>query len=171
VNDEPDFVVIGLLRRAHGVKGEIFVQPVTDMPERFDRLDRVLLRQNGGIREIGIEAVNAKGRSLFLKFKGVDDRAGAQALTGSELGVRMADVWPVPEDTYYVFDLVGCRVVGSTGGEIGVVREVLKMPANDVFVVDSGSKEFLIPAVKSIVKGVDLERRVVTIEEMEGLLD
>jgi 16S rRNA processing protein RimM len=61
--------------------------------------------------------------------------------------------------------------VGSTGGEIGVVREVLKMPANDVFVVDSGSKEFLIPAVKSVVKGVDLERRVVTIEEMEGLLD
>ena len=72
--------------------------------------------------------------------------------------------------SYYVFDLVGCRVVGNSG-EIGVIREVLKMPANDVLVVDSGSREVLIPAVKSVVREVDLEGRVVTIEEMEGLLD
>ena len=128
------------------------------------------MRKDGEIREIGVEAVIARGGTLVLKLEGVDDRAGAQALTGSELGVRMAEVWPVPEGTYYVFDLVGCRVVGNSG-EIGVIREVLKMPANDVLVVDSGSREVLIPAVKSVVREVDLEGRVVTIEEMEGLLD
>jgi 16S rRNA processing protein RimM len=170
VNDEPDFVVIGLLRRAHGVRGEIVLQPVTDMPERFGRLERALLRKGGEIREIGVEAVTARGKTLVLKLEGVDVRAEAQTLTGSELGVRRAEVWPVPEGTYYVFDLVGCRVVGNSG-EIGVIREVLKMPANDVLVVECDSKEVLIPAVKSVVKEVDLKRRVVTIEEMEGLLD
>jgi 16S rRNA processing protein RimM len=171
VNDEPDFVVIGLLGRARGVGGEIFVRPVTDMPERFHRLDRALLRQNGRIREIEIDAVKTQGDSLILKLEGIDTRSDARSLNGAELGVRRDNVWPVPEGTYYVFDLVGCKVVGVAGREIGMIRDVLKMPANDVLVVMSGSKECLIPAVKSVVKEVDLEQKLVTIEEMEGLLE
>lgn len=171
MNDEPDFVVIGLLRRAHGVGGEIYVEPVTDIPGRFDGMRRVLLRREGSVREIGIESVRGKGKSLILKFEGVDDRSSAKALTGAELGVRKDDVWPLPEGTYYVFDLVGCEVLGKNSGRIGVIRDVWKTGANDVLVVMSGSREVLIPAVGHVVKTVDLEGRTVLIEEMEGLLD
>lgn len=171
MSDESDFVVIGLLRRAHGVEGELSVEPVTDMPERFDRLKRVLVRHSGSTREIGVQRVRSKGRSILLKLDGVDDRTAAEALKGAAIGVRRKDVWPVPEDTYYVFDLIGCRVLGETGRDIGVIDDVWKMPANDVFAVTSGSKEVLIPVVKSVVKKIDLERKVVVIEEMEGLLD
>jgi 16S rRNA processing protein RimM len=171
VTDEPDFVVIGLLRRAHGVKGELSVQPVSNVPERFNGLGAVLVRQNGSVREVAVEAVRTKGKSVLVKLEGVDDRTSAEMLAGAELGVRRRDVWPVPEGTYYVFDLVGCRVMGGAGREIGVIEEVWTLPANDVFVVRLGSKEILIPAVKTVVKQVDLEARVVLIEEMEGLLD
>jgi 16S rRNA processing protein RimM len=171
VNDEPDFVVIGLLRRAHGVQGEVSVQSVTDVPDRFDRLTRVLLRKNGRIREVGVEAVGRKGKAFVLKLDGVDDRDAAQALAGGEIGIRRGELRPLSGDTYYVFDLVGCKVVGKNGGQIGVIEEVWKMPANDVLVVMSGTREILIPAIKSVVKNVDLDQRVVNIEEMEGLLD
>jgi 16S rRNA processing protein RimM len=161
VTDEPDFVVIGLLRRAHGVKGELSVQPVSNVPERFNGLGAVLVRQNGSVREVAVEAVRTKGKSVLVKLEGVDDRTSAEMLAGAELGVRRRDVWPVPEGTYYVFDLVGCRVMGGAGREIGVIEDVVRL----------GSKEILIPAVKTVVKQVDLEARVVLIEEMEGLLD
>lgn len=171
MSDESDFVVIGLLRRAHGVGGELSVESLTDMPERFDKLERVLLRHGGCTREIGVRRVRGKGRSILLKLEGVDDRTSAEALRGAEIGVRREDVWPVPEDTYYVFELIGCRVVSETGRDVGVIDDVWKMPANDVFAVTSGSREVLIPVVKSVVRKIDLERKVVVIEEMEGLLD
>ena len=170
MSDESDFVVIGLLRRAHGVRGEIFVQPVSDVPERFEALERVLLRHGGSTEEVSVEAVRRDGKKILIKIEGIDDRTAAETLKGAELGVRRRDVYPVPEDTYYVFDLVGCKVVGKEDKYIGMIDDVLKMPASDVFAVRTEAGEALIPAVKSIVKEIDLENRVVKIEEIEGLL-
>jgi 16S rRNA processing protein RimM len=170
VTGESDFVVIGLLRRAHGVRGDLSVQAVSDVPERFDSLERVLVRQGGSIRELAVESVRWKNRSLLLKFQGIDDRTAAEALKGAEIGVRKRDVHPVPDGTYYVFDLVGCKVIGKDDREIGRIDEVMKMPANDVFSVKTGSGEVLIPVVADVVKEIDLERKVVRIEEIEGLL-
>jgi 16S rRNA processing protein RimM len=170
VSDESDFVVIGLLRRAHGVKGEVSVQPVSDVPERFKALERVLLRHGGSTEEVCVQGVRSKGGAVLLKLEGVDDRTAAQALTGAEIGVRRKDVYPVPEGTYYVFDLIGCKVIGDGGRYIGMIDDVWKMPANDVFAVKTAAGEVLIPVVQSVVKEIDLESKIVKIEETEGLL-
>jgi len=170
VSDESDFVVIGLLRRAHGVRGEVSAQPVSDMPERFKALERVLVRHGGTTREVAVEGVRRKGGSVLLKLEGVDDRTAAEALTGAEIGVGRNDVCPIPEGTYYVFDLIGCRVVGKDDRDIGLIDDVWKTPANDVFAVKTASGEVLIPVVQSVVKEIDLRRKIVKIEEIEGLL-
>jgi len=170
VSDESDFVVIGLLRRAHGVRGEVSAQPVSDMPERFKALERVLVRHGGTTREVAVEGVRRKGGSVLLKLEGVDDRTAAEALTGAEIGVGRNDVCPIPEGTYYVFDLIGCRVVGKDDRDIGLIDDVWKTPANDVFAVKTASGEVLIPVVQSVVKEIDLRRKIVRIEEIEGLL-
>jgi 16S rRNA processing protein RimM len=171
VNDESDFVLIGLLRRVHGVQGEISVEPISDVAGRFEALDYVLVRHGGKTSEIGVESVRWKGKLALVKFHGIDDRTSAEELKGAEIGVRREDVFPVPEDTYYVFDIVGCSVIGSSGRKIGTVDEVLRMPANDVLVVKRDEGEALIPVVKSIVKTIDLAGKRIVIEEMEGLLD
>ncbi len=170
MSDESDFVVIGLLRRAHGVRGEVSAQPVSDMPERFKALERVLVRHGGTTREVAVEGVRRKGGSVLLKLEGVDDRTAAEALTGAEIGVGRNDVCPIPEGTYYVFDLIGCRVVGKDDRDIGLIDDVWKTPANDVFAVKTASGEVLIPVVQSVVKEIDLRRKIVRIEEIEGLL-
>ncbi len=170
MSDESDFVVIGLLRRAHGVRGEVSAQPVSDMPERFKALERVLVRHGGTTREVAVEGVRRKGGSVLLKLEGVDDRTAAEALTGAEIGVGRNDVCPIPEGTYYVFDLIGCRVVGKDDRDIGLIDDVWKTPANDVFAVKTASGEVLIPVVQSVVKEIDLRRKIVKIEEIEGLL-
>jgi 16S rRNA processing protein RimM len=170
VSDESDFVVIGLLKRAHGVKGEICVQPVSDVPERLKGLERVLMRHEGNTKEILVERVRGEGGKFFLKIRGVDDRTAAETLAGAELGVKRKDVYPVPEGTYYVFDLIGCKVVGESERYVGTIRDVLKTPANDVFAVETAAGEILIPMVLSVVKEIDLDNKVVKIEEIEGLL-
>jgi 16S rRNA processing protein RimM len=167
---DADFVLIGLLRRAHGLGGEICVEPVSDLIERFDGLERALISQGDEIKEVGIESVRWKGNLALIKFEGIGDRTAARALSGAMLGVRRQDVFPVPEGTFYVFELIGCEVRNREGRRVGVVNDVLKMPANDVYVLDTGTGEALIPAISDVVKEVDLEKRIIIIEEIEGLL-
>jgi 16S rRNA processing protein RimM len=171
VIEESDFVLIGLLRRVHGMKGEISVEPISDLVERFEALDYVLVRHGGKTSEMGVESVRWKGKLALVKLHGIDDRTSAEDLRGAEIGVRQEDVFPVPDDTYYVFDIVGCSVMGKKGNRIGTVCEVLRMPANDVLVVKREEGDALIPVVKSVVKSIDLEAKLIVIEEMEGLLD
>jgi len=170
VSEESDFVLIGLLKRVHGLKGEISVEPISDLVERFEALDYVLVRHGGKTSEIGVESVRWKGKLALVKLHGIDDRTSAEDLRGAEIGVRQEDVFPVPDNTYYVFDIVGCSVMGKAGNKIGTVDEVLKMPANDVLVVKRDEGDALIPVVKSVVKSIDLEAKLIVIEEMEGLL-
>jgi 16S rRNA processing protein RimM len=170
MTDESDFVLIGRLRRAHGVHGELYMEPISDIPERFEGLRRVLVEREGTTVEYGVEAVRTRDSTVVVKLKGVDDRDAAERLKGADVGVRMSEIWPLPEDTYYVFDLMGSTILGEGGRKIGSVREVLNMPANDVLVVDTAGGEKLIPVVRSVIRSIDLENKRIEIEEIEGLL-
>jgi 16S rRNA processing protein RimM len=129
------------------------------------------MAKGGEPRRAEIESVRWKGKIALVKLAGVDDRDEAAKLNGSLLGVRRGEVAPTGEDEYYHFDLIGCRVVDEKGDEVGVVRDVLRMPANDVLVVRDGDREMLVPTVKQVVKDVSLKKRVITIERIPGLLD
>jgi 16S rRNA processing protein RimM len=167
---DADFVLIGLLRRAHGLNGEVSVEPVTDFVERFDALKKAVIKRGDETREVGIEAVRWKGDLALIKFEGVGDRSAAGALTGAMLGVHKKDVLPVSEGTYYVHELIGCEVLTTEGKRVGVVDDVLNLPANDVYVLDTDTGEALIPAIRDVVKEVDTGKRIIIIEEIEGLL-
>jgi 16S rRNA processing protein RimM len=171
VSDESDFVLIGLVRRAHGLQGEVCVEPISDIAGRFDALQYVLVRHGSRTSETGVDSVRWKGKLALIKLHGIDNRTSAEGLGGAEIGVRREDVFPVPEDTYYVFDIVGCDVTGTSGKRIGTVDDVLRTPANDVLVVRRDEGEALVPVVKSVVKSIDLKAKMIVIEEMEGLLD
>lgn len=169
---DSDFVVIGRVRRAHGTKGEVCVEPITDFPERFQSLREVLIRgENGEARAVGIEGVRYKAGLALVKLEGVDDRTEAGKLRGALMGVPRKHVVPTEEDEYYHFDLIGCRVVDEKGEEVGTVKEVLRMPANDVLVVSDGGREMLVPTVKQVVKDVRIDGKVIVIERIPGLLD
>jgi 16S rRNA processing protein RimM len=171
VTEEPDFVLIGLVRRPHGIAGEIGVEPVSAVRERYEHLKHVLVKGEDGIRQMEVESIRSKGELLLFKLQGIDDRNSAQALAQAELGVKREDVWPLPEGSYYIFDLVGCTVTGEGGRRIGVVQDVVGLPANDVLVVRTDKGEALVPVTRNVVKQVDLAAKTIVIEELEGLLD
>ena len=116
-----------------------------------------------------------------IKLKGIDDRNGAEELKDCDVYITEADLRQLPEDTFYVRDLIGCRVVnvpsgsdieGTEGSEIGVISDVLQNSAQDIYQVKTREgREILIPAVGEFVKKINISEKTVTVSLIPGFLD
>ncbi len=167
---KPDYLVIGQVRSAWGVRGEVKVGVMTDFPDRFARLQQVYVGDPPEL--VRIEKCRPHGAYIVLKLAGYDDRTAADTLRGHFLQVPTAEAMPLGEDEYYVYQIVGLMVV-TTGGEyLGRVCEVLFTGANEVYVVkDETGREVLIPAIADVIREVDLEGGRLVIEPIAGLLE
>lgn len=168
----PARLVVGRIEKAHGIRGELSVRVFSDVPERFAK-GSVLgagdhLRAD---RDLTVESVRAHGERLLVRFAEVADRAAAEALRGLTLTIPAEEAAQLGEWTFYPFQLEGCEVVSVKGSSLGVLRRVEEGPANDYWVVRSGTQEVLVPAVRAIVKEVDLDARRIVLDPPEGLFD
>ena len=168
----PQWVSIGFVSGAHGIKGELKVVPLTDDPQRFRLLENIsLVFRANTLREFTVLGVRFQKKYVLLRLNGIDDRTAAEQLKGFELKIPRKLCMELPEDRYYHFQLIGLSVHSTSGDYLGKVSDVMDMPANDVYVVHDAEKEILVPAIKDVVKKIDLEQGVMTIELIEGLVD
>jgi 16S rRNA processing protein RimM len=157
-------VTVGRIVAAHGLRGDVKVQPFTDFPERFDRGARLWL--DGAPRRV--EQSRWQGGSVFLRFEGVSSRTQAEELRGKELMLPEAE--PIAEEgRYYLHDIVGLRVEDPAGETLGRVADVLSTGSNDVYVVRGERGELLLPAVDDVVKTIDVPGGRIVAELLEGL--
>ncbi len=165
-DEVPDgYVAVGRVLAPFGVHGEIKVEPLAP-PQTFDPGRSVTLR--GDVREI--ESSRRHKGAFLLKLGGIDTPEDGGVYRGEYLQVPEGDLARLEEGEYYRYKLIGLRVVSTEGEALGEIAEVLERPANDVFVVRGPEGEALIPAVEDIVREVDVEGGVVTIEVVPGLL-
>lgn len=165
--------MIGEVTRAHGLAGELRVTPLTDDPERFLRLrDCVVWDDVTDARERRriVGARRARG-AVLVTLAGCETAAAAGALVGRLLAVPAAEALPAPPGRVYPWQLAGCVVTTEDGARVGEIAGVETSPAHDLWVVRSGDREALVPAVPAIVVDVDLGLRRVVIRPPEGLLD
>jgi 16S rRNA processing protein RimM len=159
-NNATDFIAIGRIVAPHGVRGELRVAVLTEFPERFLDMKRVLVEGKG---EMTVTGVRTHQDIILMTLAEVKDRDAASALRGRLLQVTRAELMPLPEGQFYVFDLVGVKVFDEAGQELGVLEEVLQPGANDVYLIRrTDGSELLLPALRSVVLTVDmLGRRMV----------
>lgn len=175
---------IGRIVGTHGVKGEVNVFPLTDDPKRFSILKDCFLTNEKNTSMTDAKAVSARyfKNKVILKLDGIDDCDSALALKGKYIAVSRENAVKLQPGSYFICDLIGCAVQDDELGELGTISDVLETGANDIYVVkrkESGStgnaakkeKDLLIPAIKQIIKNVDITSRTVTVHLMEGLLD
>ncbi|MDO4552190.1 MAG: ribosome maturation factor RimM [Bacillota bacterium] len=163
-----DMLRLGKVTGAAGLKGELRVYPYTDYKEKFQELSYVLMDD----KPRRIEKVRYHKNLAILKLEGIEDRSGAEACREKELFIRRADAPPLPEDSYYVADLLGLTVQKEDGEVLGRLKDVILHSAQDLYEVERpGGKSFLLPAVDEFVKDVDLEKGVITVRLIEGLLN
>ncbi|HOB42436.1 MAG TPA: ribosome maturation factor RimM [Bacillota bacterium] len=165
-------VLIGVIMGTHGLWGELRVRPENGDPRRFCGIDRVFLgRENcADFQERKVISERAHGEASLVLLEGVEDVETGKLLKGFGLYLPVEELPELPEDEFYAFDLVGLGVYAKTGERLGIVKEVIELPANDVFVVkpDSG-REFLVPAVGDIVCEIDVAERRMIIDDRPGL--
>jgi 16S rRNA processing protein RimM len=164
-------ITVGQITRVRGVKGELVVVPLTDDPSRFLQLQTVTVTKEEESRRFPIEGVRQFRAKVLLKLKEVDTPEQAQKLVGGFLEIEREQLVRLPEGRYFVFDIVGLKVVTTQGQVIGKIKEVVSLPGNDLYVVEAKGREYDIPAIKDVVKKIDLAKREMIIELAPGLLD
>ena len=172
VREPPEYIVIGVIERAHGVRGELKVKPITDFPSRFKQLKTILIECSGSPdKKFEISHATLKGQSVYLLLEGIESREQARALRGGYLKIPREQVLPLADDEFYHFEVIGFEIITNTGQKLGLVEEVMSFPANDVLLVKNPQREYLIPVIKSVVKKIDRAAGQITIEVIDGLLD
>ena len=165
-------IAVGRITKSVGIKGEVRVAMLTDSPERFAKLKAVWCgtEESKAVR-FSILSVRIEQTAVVLQLKGIDSRSMADERRGEYLFVEAKDTVTPGKGSYFIHDIIGMKVLTEAGEEIGSVRDVMELPANDVWVVASGTKEFLIPAIKEVIRLVDLKGRRVVIRPLEGMLE
>jgi len=171
MKERPEFVSIGIVARAHGIRGEVQVNPTTDDLQQFKTFKQIYLKIYKGERKLlKVERARIQNDKAILKFEGIDNRTDAADLKNSRIEKQFDPHVPLLPDEYYIFDLIGLAVKTTENRLLGEIIEVLTLPANDVYVVKNGTEEYLIPAIKNVIKQIDLEAGIMRIQPIEGLV-
>lgn len=161
-------VLVGVIGAPHGLRGLIRVESLSDFPSRFAPGSIMWAMPKGN--RLQVESSATYGAGLLVKFVGVDDRNAAELLRSARLEIKPEQVVPLPEGEYYHFQIAGL-VVYEGEKRLGVVREVYPGGAHDLYVVDTDNGgEILIPALKSMVKKIDLAGGKMEVELPPGLI-
>lgn len=158
-------VLVGRVAKAHGILGEVSVELLTDLPERFS-VGAVVFN---GETPLTVEGSRPHQGRVLVKFREVPDRNAAEALRGAQLSIPEADIAPLPEGKFYPHQLEGAAVQHADGTPLGSFARVERSPAHDIWVVTVGQREVLVPAVKEFVRSVDLGARLIVLDPPEGL--
>ena len=160
------FITVGKLGKVRGVKGEIYVTPLTDFPERFVGQKEIYIDNRGQWVKYKIESARLVSGRPVLKLAGIDNPEDAARLTNRGLAVTEDQLVKLPEGSYFIFDLIGCRVYDDeTGTLIGELVDVQQQPANDVYVIkkEDGDEQVL-AAIRQFVKSIDIRDKKITID-------
>lgn len=167
-----EYLQIGKIVNVHGVRGEIKLIPLTDDLSRFDELEWVYVEKGTNIEKRSVTSVKYFKGTVIMKLEGIDTVEAADALRNCFILVDRAHAVKLPENTYFICDIIGCSVYDENGNVLGELTDVLKTGSNDVYVIKSGSKpDILLPALKSVVKKVAPEEKRIDVIVPKGLLE
>ena len=164
---------LGRITAPVGIKGEMRVYPYTDDMTRFSDIKKVLIEG----REYPVSRARYQKDMVVLKLEGIDDRNAAETMRNKELLLDRKDLWEVPEDTYFIDDIMGIGVRSEDGSFKGFLTDVIQSPAHDLYEISpegpdgspNRAASFLLPAVKEFVISVDLSGRVMIVRLIEGM--
>jgi 16S rRNA processing protein RimM len=170
--DWETMVLVGRVARRHGIRGQVVVNPETDfVAERFRSGARLWTQVAGRGQTLTIADARLDGRRPVLAFEGYGSVEAADTLAGAELRVPESALVPLPDGTYYLHQLAGCRVETIAGEPIGRVARIEGGAGAAVLAIDGSHGEVLVPLAQEICVGIDVAARVIRVRMPDGLLE
>jgi len=168
--NQQEMVAIGKIVKVRGSKGELTFLPLTDDINRFSLLKEVFIETiDRKVLKKDIEKINFYNGKGIIKFRGIESGKEAGELIKALILITESERVQLPENHYFISDLIGAKVITLDGINIGRLVDIFPTGSNDVFVVRSEGKEKLIPAIEDVVKEVDVRGKKIIINFLEGL--
>ena len=171
VTEAPPYVIVGHVTRPHGLRGAVHVVPDTDFPERLMSLTEAVLLKEGQPTPVRVQGVRPHRRGLVMTLAGIESVDEARTWQGAALAIPRAQAAPLPQGRHYVFEVLGLRVQTEAGEDLGIIAQILRTGGNDVYVVRGVGRDYLIPAISSVVVAIDTTDGRVIIRPLAGLLE
>lgn len=172
INNSNERVTIGRILKARGIRGEVKVLLLTDIPDRFKGLESVYVQiAKERTPRVEIKHVSYYKNFAYLQFTGHNSVKSVEQFIGCALQVDAAESPELPEGVYYHFEIIGSEVFTDDDRFLGTVTDILETGSSDVYIVRDGEQEYLIPSTKEVVTQIDREKRKLIVHPLEGLLD
>lgn len=163
---EPVYLVVGKLRRPHGIAGEMLFEMTSESIQLFNPGKQVYVGDEKNLHRIS--ALRQTNKLWLISLEGVENREQAALLRNQWVFARMEDLKPLSGDRFYHYEVLGMSVVDENGTFFGEVREILETGANDVYVVETPTgQEILIPAVKSVILNIERDTKKIVVRPQE----
>lgn len=170
--DTAEMITIGMIVKPFGIRGEVRVRSLSDVPGRFVGLKAVtLVAPSGRAVVTAVNRMREDRGSYVLGFDAFSSPEAAAAFRGGLIKIPRSETPPLPAGQYYEFELVGMTVVDEAGRALGTLEEVLETGNNHVFVIRREGRELLIPSTRQVVASVDVPSRTMTVRLIKGMLD
>lgn len=165
-----EYFEIGQIVNTSGLKGVVKINPFTDDVSKFEDLKKVFIEKNKELIEYEIEEVRYHKNQVLIKFKTIDSIEEAEKFRNCYIKIARKDAKELPEDTYYIVDLIGLEVYSNNNVFIGTVIDVFPTGSNDVYVIKrEGNTDLLVPAIKDVIENIDIKNKKMIINLIEGL--
>ncbi len=166
-----EYFEIGQIVNTFGIKGIVKVNPFTDDISQFKKLKSILVDKKGKLFEMQIEEVKYSKNQILLKLKGIDTIEEAEKYRNCYLKLPREKAKKLPKDTYFIADLIGLKVYTDEGNLLGTLEDIYNSGASDIYVVkDELGKQILLPAIKDVIKQIDLEQEKIIVHLIKGLV-
>lgn len=165
---EPVYLSVGILRRPHGLRGEMLMEVLTDFPQHLRAGTRLFVSQN--YAPMTLASVRGHNDGLLVRFRGIENPDQAGKYRSNPVFVSAQDRPPLPEGEFYHHEVIGLRVVTEADEELGTLAEILITGANEVYIVkrpDGG--ELLLPAIEDVILKIDPAAGLVRVRLLPGL--
>ncbi|MBI5416910.1 16S rRNA processing protein RimM [Candidatus Poribacteria bacterium] len=163
------YIVIGDIIDTFGNKGELKIRVTTDFPdERFKCAEELnILSTDGKLQKATIENAWDHKNNIIIKFVGCDSITQAEEYLKLQIVIDEEKIFKLPADTFYIHQIIGLKVYNIAHEYLGDVTDYFPTGSNDVYVVTSKSREILIPAIKQVVKKIDLDKKEMIVELLQ----
>ena len=166
-----EYLEIGQIVNTFGIKGQVKVVPFTDDITQFDTLKQIYIEKRKNLELFEIEKSNYHKNMIILKLKGIDTPEQAESLRNCYIKINRKDARKLPEGTYFIVDLIGLDVYTDEEKLLGTLEDIYNAGSSDIHVVrTSEGKQILLPAIKDVIKKVDIENKKVIVHIIEGLI-
>jgi len=167
-SEPPRYLAVGRILRPWGLKGMVKVEVLTDFPERFAQTETFFVGES--YRPVQLERSAGHKGSLLLKFAGYETPEACHELRDQMLYIPTEEAMPLPDGEYYIYQVIGLEVWTDAGERLGALVDVWETGANDVYVVDMGGNNVLLPAIPDVILDVNLDQKRITVHLLEGLM-